>query len=347
MKQIDGIMARRLSKVAALIILGLFDFQPFSLSVQAEQIDGSMLFERYQAALSHLPALPNLTYRQQVDVTGRQTYRATLDGLLRQDGSWQVWVADGETMRQIDSGSLDFVIDPRILGRNDLTNASSINSVERQSTEQIEIGLDSEDETYRVQSAALVSLNDQPAYHLVLGGTGQLQELWLDPSSLLPYRAQLMVSDVWGEAQVQIDFQIVEENLLPSQVIVDAIYDFRVLWVNYHGHFRIQHQFQNYQFISTSDLPTLSLDRPPIDGFPEIVGLPEASPDLDDGGTARFDLTLQQSDRESHFSEQIAEFNMNRPQLRDPVEYLLVLIDLRLAQQSLPLYLIEVNTDKL
>ncbi|NJK71960.1 MAG: hypothetical protein HC926_00590 [Synechococcaceae cyanobacterium SM2_3_60] len=149
------------------------------------------LLTEYARAIANLPPLPNLQFRQQVQVTGEQDYAATLDVLYREDGSWQSWLAEGDRVRLLDSRQAAFS------SGNDLlqlysTYVDQADSLILEGT----LRLDAAAGSYPEATVADAVVNEQAVHHIVLNNTtGQVRELWLDPTTFLPIQALLQIRD--------------------------------------------------------------------------------------------------------------------------------------------------------
>lgn len=322
-----------------------------------EDLSGTDWLARYDEAWGSLPVLPNLQYRQQVRVSGSQEFTATLDVLYRQDGSWQVWLGEGDRIRLLDSRELE------VVNQSDIFRMYSVYAT-RPDALIPEVGFDlaAPEGRYGVTSAAEVLLSeDRRAVHLILDPLdgGQLREIWLDPETGLPYQSLLFLSGIWGQAFALMEFADVEGYWLPASTQINAGYGFwtlegisrRVL----RGSLSITHEYQDYQVLPTGTALRFAPSRPPVDRPPTVIGLAEEGRAVQSGdvqslgvnedGIEEFSLELAREGRDP-IDERIVAFNLTRPASRNALTQIDTLASLGLGSDTLPLYLFQFDTER-
>lgn len=326
-------------------------------------LDGTEWLARYDQAWGSLPPLPNLQYRQQVRMSGSQEFTATLDMLYRRDGSWQVWLGEGDRIRLLDSRELE------VVNQSDILRMYSVYAT-RPDALIPEVGFDltAPSGRYQVQSVSEVVLDgSQPAIYLVLEPTeaGQLRELWLDPETGLPLQSLLFLSGVWGQAFALLAFEPVssaesrESYWLPTSAQINAGYGFwtldglsrRVL----RGSLTITHDYQDYQVLPDGQVLRFAASRPPVDRPPTVVGLPSETRSMqssdvqslgvNEQGNQEFSIGLGR-DQSDPLDERIVAFNLTRPASRNALTQIDTLASLGLGGDVLPVYLFQFDTER-
>ncbi len=327
--------------------------------------DSDVLLQQYDQALKALPPLPNLQYRQQVKVTGAQAFTATLDVLLRQDGSWQAWLAQGDRIRLLDSKGLE------IVNQSDVFKLYSVYVSEPDALmPEVGFNLLTQPHDYTVISTESKQLRSRlfpdrthEAIHLVLEptaeGQGQLRELWLDPETALPYQALLFLTGVWGESYILLNFEPVEEHWLPTAVAVNLGYGFWTLEGLsrrvFRGTLEVRQDYQDYQILPDGEALRFLPSQPPVDTPPTVAGLPNSSRiesgdvqllGTDENGNRQFSIGLRNQDSDSVLTEEITAFNLTRPASRDALTQIDILATMGLGSQPLPVYLFQFDTER-
>lgn len=327
-------------------------------ALEGKTLDGDALLHQYNTTLQDLPPLPNLQFRQQVQMSGSQEFTATLDVLLRQDGSWQAWLAQGDRIRLLDSDDLELV------DQADLLELYSVYVTEPDALiPQVDFDLSAPEDRYRVIEANLEQLNNSSVHHLVLEplSDGPLRELWLDPETHLPQRSLLFLSGVWGEAYALIEFAAVEDYWLPQTTRINLGYGFwtlqglsrRVL----RGSLSIEHQYQSYQILPEGTQLRFSPSQPPVDQPPTVAGIPTTGTTIRAGdvqalgpnaeGVEEFVIGLRnQRDDTTILGDQISAFNLTRPATRNALTEFDTLALLPLGSDTLPIYLFQFDAER-
>lgn len=319
-------------------------------AIAANAVQPDALLRSYQQAIAALPALPTLQYRQQVRVSGTQSYAATLDVLYRNDGSWQAWVSEGDRARLLDSKDLQFVNEGDV-GRLYSVYVGSPDELVVTGT----LALSAGTQQYRAVRADVQQLGDRAVHHLVLDSNGgQLQELWLDPQTNLPLQALLGLSDRWGGASALVSFGPFEQYWMPQAIDVNLAYGFWTLSGferrSFRGELTIRHDFQDYILLpDDAELPRFDRNQPPAGSAPAAVKTAATtertgstrSLGADASGTERLQVNLQDRTSNSTLSDRIANFNLTRPSLRDPLTEIDTAMTLSMGTLSLPLYLLQ------
>lgn len=327
------------------------------LLAQAESRDGEEWLARYEESWGSLPPLPNLQFRQQVRMSGTQEFTATLDVLYRQDGSWQVWLGEGDRIRLLDSRDLE------VVNQSDILRMYSVYTT-RPNALMPEVGFDvsAPEGRYAVQSVTEVLLSgERRAMHLVLepSGAGQLREIWLDPETGLPHQSLLFLSGIWGQAFALLEFAAVEDYWLPSSAQINAGYGFwtldglsrRVL----RGSLMISHEYQDYQVLPAGEELRFAASKPPVDQPPTLMGVPGESRLIQSGdvqalganaeGNQEFSIGLGRDELEP-IDERILAFNLTRPASRNALTQIDTLASLSLGGDTLPVYLFQFDTER-
>ncbi|MEN9224544.1 MAG: hypothetical protein Q6M54_03640 [Thermostichus sp. DRC_bins_24] len=332
-------------------------------NTQSSEPDSQAWLERYNAALSQLPPLPNLQYRQQVRVQGSQTFTATLDVLYRRDGSWQAWVAEGDRIRLLDSRRLE------VVNQSDLLGLYSV-YVNRPEALLPSVGFNLEalPSRYRVLSSETVDLAGSPAQHLRLEPLqeGQLRELWLDPESGLPRQVLLFLSGVWGQAYALIGFTEVpaeggERYWLPDSTRINLGYGFWTLEGLtrrvFRGSLSIQHDYQDYRILPAGSQLRFVPSQPPVDNLPVVAGVDDRAPRIelgdvqalgvDEQGNQQFSIGIGgRTSPETRLEDRITAFNLTRPASRNVLTQIDTLAFLPLGSDRLPIYLFQFDTGR-
>ncbi|MEO1131599.1 MAG: hypothetical protein AAFX40_02710 [Cyanobacteria bacterium J06639_1] len=327
-------------------------WRPKGMAIAASTTQPDALLRSYQQAIAALPKLPSLQYRQQVNVSGTQSYAATLDVLQRRDGSWQAWVGEGDRTRLMDSAELQFVNEDDVAKLYTVYVSSPDELVVSGS-----LALNAGDKRYRAVKAEVRRLGDRAVNHLVLESDngGQLQELRLDPQTNLPVRALLGLSDRWGSAYALVSFGSVEQFWLPQTIDINLSYGFWTLSGlerrSFRGDLEIRHDFQDYILLPDEDeLVSFDPNRPPAGSAPAALQATSSSTQrtsstsvlgADASGTERLRVNLQDSTSSSTLSERITTFNLTRPSLRDPLTEIDTSMMLSMGALSMPLYLLQ------
>ncbi|GAB4216772.1 MAG: hypothetical protein OHK0012_19740 [Synechococcales cyanobacterium] len=322
--------------------------QPTTVSLS----QGSQWLSRYQQAWQSLPALPTVQFRQQVRLSGSQTFTATLDVLARRDGSWQAWVSEGNRVRLLDSSRL------KLVGQGDVLGLYTVYVTDPEALiPTVMLRMDAPAGQYQVTGAENRTLDGDPTYHLTLQGEGHLRELWLDPATYRPRQALLFLSGVWGQAYALLTFTALEEYWVPSRLQVNLGYGFWTLSGlsrrTFEGSVSLIHDYQDYQLLPETPTPRFRANQPPVDRPPQVVQpapAPVTSAQIrplgqDSAGNEQFSLGLGQAGQEqTPIQEGIAAFNLTRPSSRNARTQIDTLAQLRLGATVLPLYLFQFNT---
>ncbi len=328
-----------------------------SLSVRAQDTpvvtpeadpEVTRLLTEYAQAIANLPPLPNLQFRQQVQVTGEQDYAATLDVLYREDGSWQTWLAEGDRVRLLDSRRAAFS------SGNDLlqlysTYVDQADSLILEGT----LRLDAAAGSYPEATVEDAVVNDQTVHHIVLNNTtGQVRELWLDPDTFLPVQALLQIRDRWGNAFALVQYAAFEDLWLPQRLDINLAYGFWTMQGlrrrTFQGELAIRHDYQNYLRLDSVPFGSapLSFDpqRPPTGVEPAALATTEVGEinqiGLDADGNLQFDVGLRGSGTTSPLEQRINAFNAARPGFRNALTQFDTLVNLRWGVATLPVYLL-------
>ncbi|MEM6447293.1 MAG: hypothetical protein AAF704_12115 [Cyanobacteria bacterium P01_D01_bin.123] len=320
-------------------------------AIAATSVQPDALLRSYQQAIAALPQLPTLQYRQQVQVSGSQSYAATLDVLYRRDSTWQAWVSEGDRARLLDSEELQFVNEGDV---------ARLYSVYVGSPDELVVSgtlaLNALGANVRATSADVHQLGDRAVNHLVLESNGgsQLQELWLDPQTHLPLQALLGISDRWGGASALVSFGAVDRYWMPQTIDVNLVYSFWTLSGlerrTFQGELAIRHDFQDYILLSDdAELPSFDQNRPPTGSAPAAVKTASTSEragstraiGTDVTGQQRLQVNLQDRTSNSSLAERITTFNLTRPSLRNPLTEIDTAMTLSMGGLSMPLYLLQ------
>jgi len=338
--------------VIASIVTGIGVGIPTQMGAAAEILVARQEWlSRYHQAWQSLPPLPHLQFRQQVRMSGSQSFTATLDVIARRDGSWQAWLSEGNRMRLLDSSRLE------VVGQGDIFRLYSVYVSRPEALlPSVTLGLQAPPGRYQILQAEERTLEGQPVQHLTLAGEGQLRELWLDPVTALPRQALLYLSGVWGQAYAMLTFADVEGYWLPQRLRVTMGYGFWTLSGlsrrDFVGSLTIEHEYQDYQILPADPLPRFAVNAPPVDRPPVLVGsqplqvTPSQVRSLgrDAKGNEQFSLGLGGQDTASPLQAQITAFNLTRPGSRNPQTQIDTLAILGLGPAQLPLYLFQFNT---
>lgn len=306
---------------------------------------------RYQQAWQALPPLPHLQFRQQIRLSGSQRFTATLDVLARRDGSWQVWLSEGNRIRLLDSRRLELV------PQSDIFRLYSVYVSRPEAlVPHVTLALQAPPGRYQLLHAQEQTLDGQRVQHLTLSGDGQLRELWLDPQTALPRQALLYLSGVWGQAYALIRFGPVQGYWLPQSLRVNLGYGFWTLSGlsrrDFVGSLTLEQEYQDYQILPDHPLPQFQTNLPPVDSPPALAGSPVLpvtpgqvrSLGRDSAGNEQFSIGLGGSSSTSSLQERITAFNLTRPGSRNPQTQIDTLAWLTLGSSQLPLYLFQFDT---
>jgi len=331
-----------------LMVAGIGIPTPVQAGTLLAQLDW---LNRYQQAWQSLSLLPHLQFRQQVRMSGSQTFTATLDVLARQDGSWQAWVSEGNRVRLLDSSRLE------VVGQSDILRLYSVYVSQPEALlPSVTLNLQAPPGQYQILQTVERSLNGEPVQHLTLAGEGQLRELWLDPLTALPRQALLYLSGVWGQAYGLLTFTEVEGYWLPQRLRVNMGYGFWTLSGlsrrDFVGSLTIEHEYQDYQILPEDPLPRFAVNVPPVDRPPTVAGSRPLSITADQvrslgrdaAGNEQFSVGLGGQSSDSPLQEKIATFNLTRPGSRNPQTHIDTLALLGLGPSRLPIYLFQFHT---
>ncbi|MDX2272081.1 MAG: hypothetical protein NW237_09055 [Cyanobacteriota bacterium] len=325
-----------------------------SVMAATQPTQGEALLKKYDSALQSLPSLPNLQYRQQVRVAGTQEFTATLDVLVRQDHSWQAWLAEGDRIRLLDSQDLT------VVDQSDLLQLYSVYVSDPEALiPEVGLRLAPNQGQYRVTQVQETLLDGKPVQHLILEGEGQLRELWLDPKSALPHQALLFLSGVWGQAYALLSFAAVENYWLPQATQINLGYGFWTLEGLsrrvFRGSLTIRHDYQNYQLLPSGTSLRFLPSQPPVDRPPQVAGIPTGSTvqagdvqslGTDSQGNEQFTIGLTQKTGEAILADRINAFNLTRPAPRNALTQIDTLASLPLGENRLPIYLFQFDTER-
>ncbi len=307
--------------------------------IAAQALPGGVeLLTRYHQALQALEVPQQRRYEQRIQTAGWQEAITTGQFYFRPDGSFQANLTEADHFYRLDSDRF------RLVSEADrLALYTEYSERPERVAPHATLDLDATAETYRPTVPELTEIRGKAAYHLRLTplAGGRLRELWLDPQTALPRRAVLALAGVWGIATATLDFQPVGSYWLPERTRMQIDMNF---WVPvgferraFTGRIDIGSLLSNYRIGEDTGppLPILPETRP-VRARAEVVG--EAAIK----GTALgapIELSVTNEKARSPIADKIAQFNLNKPDLSNPLTRINVFCTLKLGKQDLLLYL--------
>jgi hypothetical protein len=312
-------------------------------SVSAAQLeDPIQLLSRYHQALQQLPAPTLKRYTQQIQTSNWQEGIATADFRFQEDGSWEAQILDGDKLRTLNSSQVELV------DQGDRLRLYSLYVQEPDKlAPHVSVDLDATPETYTPVVMETRELGSKPVSYLKLkaNNKGRLRELWLDPETALPRRVKLYLSGVWGVANMTLDFQPVETYWLPLRTRMEINMNF---WVpvgfsrrTFNGLVDIGSQYTDYQLGAQAAQPLPS--TPAITQTAKSLSnksdnrQSDAAKDSALGPPLKVSVSSQSSS--SLLADRIADFNLSKPDVRDPRTHINTFYTLKMGKTSLLMYL--------
>ncbi|UFP95134.1 hypothetical protein [Gloeobacter morelensis] len=300
--------------------------------------------ERYQKALQVLEAPSERRFEQQIQTFGWQEGITTGEFVFRADGDWEANLTEGDQFYKIADDRLNLV------AQSDRLRLYSeyIERPERVAPHAI-VDLSAPPDTYRLEAAETTRLGTDEVVRVRLTplAGGPLRELWLDPTTALPRRAVMYLSGVWGSANYTVDFQPVERYWLPERSRMQIKMNF---WVPvgftrraFAGPIDIGATYRNYRFGDTAALPavpTAAASKP----APAATGTTATQPTTGQPLGKPLELSVSTQKSTSVLAERIAQFNLNKPDLSNPLTRINVFVTLKMGSQQLLLYLFRFNS---
>lgn len=291
---------------------------------------------RYHRAITSLSLPIERRYEQQIQTYGWQEAITAGEFVFRADGGWEANLTEGDHFYRLSSDGLVLVSEADRLGLY-----SEYSRRPARVAPHALIDLDADTTSYRVTAAETTSLGDNTVYHLHLAPTagGPLRDLWLDPATALPRRATAHLAGVWGVADFTLDFQPVGTYWLPERSRTQIQMNF---WVpvgftrrTFAGSLDVGSLYREYRFGDSAPLPAVPAAQPQ-----RALPAP-ASPDSSNskilGNTLELSVSNQQA--RSPLAERIAQFNLNKPDLSDPLTRINIFMTLKMGSGQLLLYL--------